>query len=69
MAASVFVTEKHLIDVVHKRRRPDRKCRQNVDRLSVPKNKLNRVEEGSRKTHCLSTISNYLAHPLRVKGE
>ena len=70
MAASVFVTGRHLIDDVHKRRRPDRKCRQNAGRLSVQKkNKLNQVKEGSRRTHCLSIISNYLAHSLRVKGE
>lgn len=44
MAASVYVTGRHLIDDAHKKRGPERKCRQNAGRLSVrEKNKLNRV--------------------------
>ena len=37
MAASVCVTGRHLIDDGHKRRGPDRKCRENGGRLSVRK--------------------------------
>jgi hypothetical protein len=69
MAANVFVTGRHLIDDAHKRRGPDRKCRQNAGQLSVRRNKLNRVKEGSMKAHCLSIVNNYLTHSFRVKGE
>ena len=46
MVASVYATERHLIDDAHKRRGPDRKYRQNAGQLSVRKNKLNRVKKG-----------------------
>ena len=71
MGANVYVTGRHLIDDAHKKRGPDRKYRQNAGQLSVreKKNKFNDVKEGSRKAHCLSIVSNYLAHSFRVKGE
>ena len=37
MAATVCVTGRHLIDDAHKRKGPDRKCRENAGRLSVRK--------------------------------